>query len=309
MLEKLETALSDWRVLSPVIIVIASQVYIQLERRFPYDPRQRVFRKGWFNDFFLYTLFQSYLLGLVIFGFIGWLDHHAAGRFRLLAGWPLWAQVLFFLVTHDFYIYCMHWAMHRFPVLWRIHEAHHSVENIDWLAGSRSHALEIILNQTIEFAPIILLGAPPEMVQIKGTIDAVWGMYIHSNINVRTGPLQYVINGPEMHRWHHSIEYIGNGMNYATKLAIWDWIFGTAYLPAKKPPGYGVSGEEFPEALPDAAEFPGRAPVGTSFLPRSLKGAASLVWTEIKNYVAQQLFAFRSFSPDAGKDAVGDASS
>jgi sterol desaturase/sphingolipid hydroxylase (fatty acid hydroxylase superfamily) len=55
-----------------------------------------------------------------------------------------------------------------------------------------------------------------------------------------------VINGPEMHRWHHSREYVGDGMNYGTKLAIWDWIFGTAHLPKEKPPGYGLS-EEFPD--------------------------------------------------------------
>ena len=91
------------------------------------------FRKGWFNDFVIYTLVQSYLLGLVIFGFIGWLDARAAGRLHLLEGWPLWAQVPFFLVTHDFYIYCFHRLQHRFPLLWRTHEAHHSVENVDWL--------------------------------------------------------------------------------------------------------------------------------------------------------------------------------
>ena len=52
----------------------------------------------------------------------------------------------------------------------------------------------------------MLLGAAPEVALIKGTIDAVWGMYIHSNIDVRAGVLQYVLNGPEMHRWHHAIE-------------------------------------------------------------------------------------------------------
>jgi len=295
MLQTVLHALSDWRILSPVIIVVASQVFILLERLWPYDKGQRVFRKGWFNDFFLYTLFQSYILGLFIFGFIHWLDANASGRLRLVAGWPLWAQILFFLVTHDFYIYCMHRAMHRYPALWRLHEAHHSVENVDWLAGSRSHALEIVLNQTIEFTPIILLGAPPEMVQIKGTIDAVWGMFIHCNVNVRSGWLQYVINGPEMHRWHHSVEYTGYGFNYGTKLAFWDWIFGTAYLPARKPPGYGVSGVGFPEELPEAKEFVGTEAVGTSWLPRSVRGLVSLVGTEIKNYVTQQVFAFRSF--------------
>lgn len=305
MLDQVKAALSDWRVLSPVIIVIASQVFIALERAFPYDKGQTVFRKGWFNDFFIYTLIQSYFLGLVIFGFIGWLDTHAAGRLHLLSGWPMWAQILFFLVTHDFYIFCFHWLMHKNPVLWRLHEAHHSVENVDWLAGSRSHVFEIIINQTIEFAPIILLGAPPEMVQIKGTIDALWGMYIHSNINVRTGPLQYILNGPEMHRWHHSVEYLGDGRNYATKLAIWDWIFGTAYLPDKKPPGYGMADVAFPEQIPVAPEFDGGKAVGTSYLPRSFKGAFALVITELKNYVSQQLFAFRSFSAPA-KSAGGE---
>ena len=70
-------------------------------------------------------------------------------------------------------------------------------------------------------------------------------MYIHSNIDVRSGRLQCVVNGPEMHRWHHAIE-IATGVNFATKLAFWDWLFGTAYLPAGKPPGYGLTGPSRP---------------------------------------------------------------
>jgi sterol desaturase/sphingolipid hydroxylase (fatty acid hydroxylase superfamily) len=52
--------------------------------------------------------------------------------------------------------------------------------------------------------------------------------------------LQRIINGPEMHRWHHTM---GKGMrsNFSTKLAIWDWMFGTAYLPVgERATGYGV---------------------------------------------------------------------
>jgi hypothetical protein len=34
-------------------------------------------------------------------------------------------------------------------------------------------------------------------------------------------------------------------VNFSTKLAIWDWLFGTAHLPAgKKPAGYGLVGED-----------------------------------------------------------------
>ena len=55
-------------------------------------------------------------------------------------------------------------------------------------------------------------------------------MFIHSNININLGFLKYLINGPEMHRWHHSISK-GRNRNFATKLAIWDWLFNTAYAP------------------------------------------------------------------------------
>lgn len=124
----------------------------------------------------------------------------------------------------------MHRWQHKNKFLWRIHEAHHSPKDVDWLAGSRSHAFEILINQTVEFLPIVLLGSPPEVIAYKGVISALWGMYIHSNINVKTGPLQYVINGPEMHRWHHTTGK-GRNRNFATKLAVWDWLFDSAYLP------------------------------------------------------------------------------
>jgi len=69
------------------------------------------------------------------------------------------SRFLFFLVTHDLYIYLFHRLQHASKILWRTHEAHHSGKEVDFLAGSRSNALEIIINQTIEFAPIIILGA------------------------------------------------------------------------------------------------------------------------------------------------------
>jgi sterol desaturase/sphingolipid hydroxylase (fatty acid hydroxylase superfamily) len=94
--------------------------------------------------------------------------------------------------------------------------------------------------------PLILL-ADPEVAVIKGMVDAVWGMYIHSNIRVRTGRLQFVLNGPEMHRWHHASDVDAYDRNFSTKLAIWDWLFGTAWLPRDRmPSGYGLDAEDFP---------------------------------------------------------------
>jgi len=225
-------------------LVISVFVFIWLERKFPYTKGIPVFRDGFWVDLIWYTFIQSYFLKILIFGYLiepmrrswhlesmHWLDH-----------WPVALQVLLFLVIHDFYIYWFHRAQHHSKLLWRTHEAHHSNKEVDWLAGTRSHVVEIIINQTIEFAPIVLLLGPDSpVVAIKALIDAVWGMYIHSNIDVRSGKLQYFINGPEMHQWHHANDRAVFYANYSTKFAIWDWIFGTAYLPGrKKPAEYGL---------------------------------------------------------------------
>jgi sterol desaturase/sphingolipid hydroxylase (fatty acid hydroxylase superfamily) len=234
--------------LSPLLIACWALALIALERRYPYDPGQRIFREGFFTDLFGYGLLQSYLLGLLITGFIAYVDRRTGwSRHGLVSDWPIALQLAFFFVTHDFYIYWFHRLQHRTNWLWRIHEAHHSGDDVDWLSGTRSHALEICINQTIEFAPIVLLGAAPQLAILKATLDAVWGMYIHSNLNVSSGRLQYLLNGPEMHRWHHARELPAPGKNYSTKLAIWDYLFGTAHRPPHKPARYGLDEPGYPK--------------------------------------------------------------
>jgi len=252
--------MSEVELFSYLTILGASIFFIIAERIWPYTKGQKVLREGFFDDLALYTIAQSYILGILIFTFIiNFIDTSTGlSRLGLFKNVPIWIQLLFFLLTHDLYIYWMHRWQHSNKYLWRIHEAHHSPKKVDWLSGSRSHALEILINQTIEFLPIILLGSPPEVIAYKGVISAVWGMYIHSNLNVRTGKLQKIINGPEMHRWHHSTGK-GRNRNFATKLAIWDWLFGTAFLPETKPDEYGLK----------------------TFFP--------------KHYFKQTLFAFRTF--------------
>lgn len=231
---------------SPVIIVAWALILIVLERFFPYRP-QRLFRVGFFTDLIGYGLVQSYVLGLVISGIIGYVDGVTGwSKLGLVSRWPVALQLGFFFVVHDFYIYWFHRLQHWSDVLWRTHEAHHSVDDVDWLSGTRSHAVEILINQTVEFLPIVVLGAAPEVALMKATLDAVWGMYIHSNLNVKSGWWQRVLNGPEMHRWHHATELPIPGKNFATKLAIWDWLFGTAYLPEHKPARYGLPEADYP---------------------------------------------------------------
>lgn len=262
------SGLSSSEIISTSLIIFAAIFFVLLERLFPYTKGQKILREGFFDDFAMYTIAQNYILSIIIFsGIINFIDGSTGlSRLHLFANIPIWAQLIFFVVTHDLYIYWMHRWMHKNKWLWRIHEAHHSPKKVDWLSGSRSHPLEILLNQTIEFAPIILLGAPVEVIAYKGLISAVWGMYIHCNVDIQSGWLQKIINGPEMHRWHHSTGK-GRNRNFATKFAFWDWIFGTAFLPETKADEYGLK----------------------TFFPA--------------HYISQTLFAFRSFKKIKREDS------
>lgn len=234
-LEAIQIEKAGTFVLLSIILLV-----VILERKIPYTKEIKLFRKDFWLDLIWYTLIQSYFLKLVIFdviilpfkNYLGWIGNGS------ISHWPIWVLIVFFLVTHDFYIYWFHRWQHHNKWLWKTHEAHHSVRDVDWLAGSRSHPLEILINQTIEFAPIILLldsKTAAIIVPIKAFLDAVWGIWIHSNIDLKLGRFIYLMNGPEMHQWHHANHKEVFYANYATKFSFFDWVFGTAFLPEKKP--------------------------------------------------------------------------
>lgn len=76
------------------------------------------------------------------------------------------------------------------------------------------------------------------------------------------GPImKKLFNSPEMHIWHHSYEvpkHLSTGMNFGLTLAIWDYLFKTAYIPYNgKKIRLGFPGvEDFP------ADFVGQSRVG-----------------------------------------------
>jgi sterol desaturase/sphingolipid hydroxylase (fatty acid hydroxylase superfamily) len=210
---------------------------IAWERVSPYRKGLPFFRDGFWVDLVWYTIIQSYVLKIVIFDYIinPVRVHFDWSGLQFFKSWTITEQVLFFVLTHDLYIYLFHRLQHASKLLWRIHEAHHSGKEVDFLAGSRSHVLEIIINQTIEFAPIIILGADPAVVPIKAMLDAMWGIFIHANINVKLGKLKYFLNSPELHLWHHANYREVFHANFSTKFSLWDYLFGTIYDPGHKP--------------------------------------------------------------------------
>jgi sterol desaturase/sphingolipid hydroxylase (fatty acid hydroxylase superfamily) len=254
-------ALGHVQVLCTGLIVVAGLTMTVLERALPYKSGQALFRRGFVLDFAVYSLLQSYVVGLLVAWVVERVDNSFDASSLHLIGWlPVPLQIVFFLILHDFLLYWFHRLQHASPQLWLTHEPHHSNVEVDWVAGSRASPFEILITETMKYLPMVLLGAMPFVVVAKGTIDAIWGMYLHSNIDVRSGALQYVINGPEMHRWHHAIDVDALNKNLATKFAVWDWIFGTAWLPRdRRPCRYGLADQEVRETYWQQQANPFRA--------------------------------------------------
>lgn len=63
--------------------------------------------------------------------------------------------------------------------------------------------------------------------------------------------MKFLFNSPEMHIWHHAHDLPNNhrfGVNFGLTLAIWDYLFGTAYVPH--------SGKQIKLGFANVEEFP-----------------------------------------------------
>jgi len=84
--------------------------------------------------------------------------------------------------------------------------------------------------------PLIVLGAPPEILALFSLWTAVHGMFQHANLDIRLGPLNWIFSMAELHRWHHSRLVDESNTNYGANVCFWDIVFGTRFLPADREP-------------------------------------------------------------------------
>lgn len=144
---------------------------------------------------------------------------------------PVAMQVVMMLLLSDFFRYWLHRAFHKSVFMWRFHAIHHSPHRLYWLNVGRSHPLEKAVQYSVDTLPFASMAVAPEVLTAYFIFYAVNGFFQHSNCRVRLGLLNYVVSGPELHRWHHSELVEESDHNYGNNLIIWDVIFGTRFLP------------------------------------------------------------------------------
>ena len=146
--------------------------------------------------------------------------------------WPIVAQALLMLLISDFLRYWLHRAAHEWiPALWQLHAVHHSPKKLYWMNVGRFHPIEKAIQYLFDTLPFIILGVPEEVLALYFVFYAINGFFQHCNIDLRLGWLNYIVSGPELHRWHHSREVKESNCNYGNNLMVWDIIFKSYFLP------------------------------------------------------------------------------
>jgi sterol desaturase/sphingolipid hydroxylase (fatty acid hydroxylase superfamily) len=164
--------------------------------------------------------------------------------------WPVPLQALLMLLAADFLRYWLHIASHRYAPLWRLHAVHHSPPRLYWLNVARFHPLEKGLQYLLDALPFVVLGVSEPVLALYFVFYAINGFFQHCNVDVRLGPLNYVISGPELHRWHHSRIAEESNNNYGNNFIVWDVLFGTSFLPADRLVGeLGLQNAEYPQGF------------------------------------------------------------
>lgn len=230
----------------PFWLIVVSAICIVLERIRPWRKTQGFFRPQVFQDYF-WLLFNGVFSARLLSPLFVVLYAGLRNSLFLIPGLtsyknvsisflPLVAQVAIVLVVSDFIEWCVHNCLHRIPWLWKIHRVHHSIIVMDWIGNFRFHWGETILYSSVKYLPLFILGAQWQAVLIVAVAATFIGHLNHSNCYISWGPFRYILNSSRMHIWHHEKKYRGKaGVNFGIVFSVWDWLFGTAYMPRTGP--------------------------------------------------------------------------
>ena len=161
---------------------------------------------------------------------------------------PLLVATLFFLTT-DFCLYWSHRLTHDWTFLWPFHATHHSAEVMTPITVLRRHPVDnmfcdfftgivtglflgVILGLSFGAVPVTMLAG----LNVAFYVFCLFGANLrHSHIWLSYGPFaEHLLISPAQHQIHHSCDPRHHNLNYGQFLAIWDWMFGTLYIPRER---------------------------------------------------------------------------
>ena len=163
--------------------------------------------------------------------------------------WPVTVACMFLVfLAVEFGYWISHLLMHKIPFLWEFHKVHHSAEVLTPLTEWRQHPVELNIFPILMGAASCLVQGPfvwwfgenafvLDPLRANLLSMAFWYTILHLRHTelpfYATGLLGKIIQAPAHHQVHHSTNPKHFDMNMGYCLSIFDWAFGTLYVPKK----------------------------------------------------------------------------
>jgi sterol desaturase/sphingolipid hydroxylase (fatty acid hydroxylase superfamily) len=166
---------------------------------------------------------------------------------------PPWGAIALYvfmsMLASDFFYYISHKLSHEIPVLWEFHKVHHSGKVLTPLTVYRIHPLDSWWNQCFRnigagiIAGVFFYFYPSQssMFVIALNLIGTYSFHFvaanirHTHIWISFGPmLEHIFISPAQHQIHHSDNPKHFDKNYGSVFSLWDWLFGSLYIPKEK---------------------------------------------------------------------------
>lgn len=174
---------------------------------------------------------------------------HLVGSGHTSPPLPSVVIALLLLVVSDFSTYWVHRIHHESRIIWPFHALHHSAEIMTPITVYRKHPVYDLISSLVRGVLIGVLqgimlsafGQAPAATTIAG-VNAFYVLFNiaganlrHSHVWLSFGPvIEHIVISPAQHQIHHSLDPRHHNKNYGEVLAIWDWMFGTLYVPRSR---------------------------------------------------------------------------
>lgn len=170
----------------------------------------------------------------------------------------------------DLAVWTTHYLQHKVSVLWQFHQVHHSAEVLTPATVYRMHPVDLFFTGIVTTALIglalagftYLTQAEPAEITVMNVNILIFTFYLvgynlrHSHIWLGYPQwLSHILISPAMHQVHHSVDRKHWDKNMGLVFAVWDWAFGTLYVPKGfEKLEFGISREE-PNPFNSVLEF------------------------------------------------------
>lgn len=156
---------------------------------------------------------------------------------------------LMLFLSYELGYWFNHWLSHKVPMLWEFHKVHHSAQVLTPLTNFRVHPVYAwIFANILAISTAIanglgnyMFGETAYQYAFSDT-NIILVLFIHTYVHLQhshvwisfRGLLGRVFVSPAHHQVHHSDNPKHFDKNFGSCLALWDWMFGTLYVPQKE---------------------------------------------------------------------------